>query len=177
MVKGEAEQPVRTVHFFFFLLSFFVIAQKSIIVIILKALNISTFCHFILTFRQLYLFRSLTRRFFNSTRLATLQWWQLCCINRLVLVLSGEGRDQHTTTRFQLLSSFYFSSFFPSVWYFWHLLYSWLRTCFAFGFPVNASTFSFSRSTSLPLLSEQSLLFTVSTEASSCRRFKSQTRP
>lgn len=53
------EQPVRTV--------LFVLAQKSIIVIILKALNISTFfCHFILTFRQLYLFR-LTQRFFNST--------------------------------------------------------------------------------------------------------------
>ena len=157
------EQPVRTV--------LFVLAQKSIIVIILKALNISTlfcFCHFILTFSQLYLFRLLTRRFFNSTRPATLQWWQFCCISRLVSVLSGEGRDQHMTTNFKCSRLF---SFF-SVWYFWHLF----STLVCFQFPLKHINLL---SPNLPLLSSASRIsiFAVSAEASSCRQFLSQTLP
>lgn len=110
------EQPVRTV--------LFVLAQKSIIVIILKALNISTFfCHFILTFRQLYLFR-LTQRFFNSTWSATLQWWQLCCISSYISFIRGRAGPTHDH-KFQLLSSFFFLL---SVWYLWHIFYSCLPT-------------------------------------------------
>ncbi len=164
------EQPVCTV--------LFVLAQKSIIVI-LKALNISTFfffCQFILTFRQLYLFR-LTQRFFNSTWSPTLQWWQLCCISRLVSVLSGEGRDQHMTTNFNC--SFVFFSFFLSVWYSWYLFYSWLPTLSLSISPkcINRFFFFF-----LPIyLSPSSQwavsIFAVSTETSSCRQFLSQTLP
>lgn len=136
------EQPVRTV--------LFVLAQKSIIVIILKALNISTlfcfFCHFILTFSQLYLFRLLTQRFFNSKRSATLQWWQFCCISRLVSVLSGEGRDQHMTTNFNCSRLFSFCL----------VLLTHFSTLGLLSIsPKNTSTF-FSQSTS-PLLSEQNL--------------------
>lgn len=134
VVKGEMEQPVHTV--------LFVLAQKSIIVIILKALNISTFffCHFILTFRQRYVFRLLTQCFFNSIQSATLQWGQLRCISRLVSVLSGEGRDQHDH-KFQLLCLFFF--LIVSVWYFWNIFY-FSHQYFAFTFPSMHEPFFFS---------------------------------